>query len=278
MSRARTLIIILMLSLHGIAHAATRTTIITEVMRGNNSEKRIDIFTVDANRARLDMHFGEQQNPATTSTLLTVDGGRTWYLSDPKAKKTVCTAWNTKEFFKGVGELILYAESLVGADVSEGKFEVLLDEPGPEMLGYKTRHLKLHYSLNAVASVLFIKREYRLEFYDEVWVSPELKLSDIEQSWVDAMSDTGYAKLDHLSKQWNDKAPGTVIKMISDVNLHNITKDKKREKQERMHISKIENIKSEELAPDLFKVPSCEKVSQDEMEEAAKEMLTRIAK
>ena len=259
------------------AWAITRTTIVTEIQRGDNIEKRTDVFTVDGNQARLDL-YGEDTSVKMTSYMLTVDGGKTWYLSDPKDKQTICTQWDTRAFFTGVGELIHFAQDLVGADVKEEPVEVTLNEPGPEMLGHKTRHLKLRYSLNAVAWLLFIKREYKLEFQDEVWVSTDLKLSDIEQTWVDAMSETGYAKLDRLSKKWNEKVPGTVIKLISDVNLRNITKNENREKQERVQITRIEALKSEDIAPELFKVPTCKKVSEEEMEQAAKEMLSGIAK
>lgn len=259
-------------------HAATRTTIVSEIKRGDQTEVRTDVFTVDGEKARLNVYSGTNTAAKVSSYMLTRDGGKTWYLSDTKTNKNLCTTWNTREFFRGVGELILYAEDLVGAEVTVDKFDVLLDEPGPEMLGYKTRHLKLRYSLNAVAWILFSKREYKLEFQDEAWVSTDLKLSNIEQSWVNAMSETGYAKIDYLSKKWNEKAPGTVIKIISDVNLRNITKNKDRKKQEREQITKIEKLNSNEIAAELFAKPTCEKVSNKEMEEAAKDMLTAIAK
>ena len=258
--------------------SATRTRIETEVQRGDNLEKRTDVFTVDANRARLDMYSGEATSTNTSSYMLTVDGGKTWYLSDPVNKKTVCTQWDTKSFFTGVGELIHYAQEFVGAEVKHGPVKVTLNEPGPKMLGYNTRHLKLKYSLNAEAWLLFSKREYTLEFHDEVWVSPDLKLSSIEQAWYKAMSETGYSQLDQLSKKWNQHVSGTVIKMISDVTLHNKTKNERRQKQERVQVTKVETLKSEKITPELFKVPTCNKVSKKEMEKAAKAMLKGIAK
>ena len=259
------------------AGAATRTTIVTEIIRDDNSEKRTDVFTVDGQQARLDM-YGEDTSVNLAPYMLTIDGGKTWYLSEPKDKKTVCTQWDTRDFFKGVGELVHYAQELVGAEVKDGPVDVTLDESGPKLHGYNTRHLKLSYSLNAVAWILVIKREYSLEFQDEVWVSPELKLSDIEQVWFDAMSETGYIKLDRLSKKWNQKVNGTVIKMISDVTLHNVTKNEKRHKQERMEITKQEILKSSDIPAETFKVPACKNVSKDEMEEAAKDMLKGIAR
>lgn len=260
------------------AFAATRTTIVTTILRGDNTEKRTDIFTVDGHKARLNMYFGKEPTAATTSTMLTVDGGKTWFLTDPGVNKTVCTKWDTTSFFKGMGELLSYAQELLGADVKDSAVKVTLDEPGPKLLGHATRHLKLRYSLNAVAWILIIKREYTLEFHDEVWYSPDLKLSNIEQAWLNAMSKTGFNQLDRLSTKWNQKVNGTVIRMISDVTIHNVTKNEKRHKQERMEITKLEEMKSTELPAGTFKVPACNKVSKDEMEEAAKNMLKGIAR
>jgi len=258
--------------------AATRSTMVTEIQRGDNLEKRIDVFTIDGANARLDMYSGDNPGEKNPPYMLTVDGGNTWFLSDPKANKAICTKWNTKAFFNGMGELLQFATEFVNADVRVGNFDITLNEPGAKMLGHSTRRLKLNYSLKAKASFLFIKREYTLGFRDEVWVSPELTLNPIEQAWVDAMSETGYKQLDSISKQWNQQVTGTVIKLISDVTLHNVTKNEKRHKQERIEIKKLETLKSTDIPAETFKVPACKKVSTDEMEEAAKDMLTALAK
>jgi len=269
-------LLLFLISLNG--DAATRSTIVTEIQRGDNLEKRIDVFTIDGTNARLDMYSGDNPGEKNPPYMLTVDGGKTWFLSDPKAKKTICTEWNTKAFFNGMGELLQFATEFVNADVRVGNFDITQKEPGPKMLGHRTHRLKLNYSLKAKASFLFIKREYTLGFRDEVWVSPELTLNPIEQAWVDAMSETGYKQLDSISKKWNQQAPGTVIKLISDVTLHNVTKNEKQHKQERIEIKKLETLKSTEIPAETFKVPACKKVTTGEMEEAAKDMLKALAK
>jgi len=263
---------ILLLVNDSSANAATRSVITYEIQRGSDLEKLAEVFTIDGERARLDIYPDHDAQAKDVPFMLTVDGGKTWTLTDEK-NKLLCTEWDTKAFFKGIGELILYAEDLVGADVSEAKFDVVLDEPGPVMLGHKTRHMRIHSSINAKARILLVKREYILEFKDEIWTSPDLVLHPIEQAWFDAMSDTGYAKVDRLSKQWNQNVPGTVVKMTSDVTLQNVTKNKKRHKQERLQITKLENIKSSEIPPETFSIPDCEKVSKKEMERAARDML-----
>jgi len=269
-------ILLVFISLSG--SAATRSTIVTEIQRGDNLEKRIDVFTIDGSQARLDMYSGDDLGEKNPPYMLTVDSGKTWFLSDPKANKAICTKWDTKAFFNGVGELLQFATEFVNADVRVGNFDITQKEPGPRMLGHQTRHLKLNYSLKAKASILFIKREYTLDFRDEVWVSPELTLNPIEQAWVDAMSETGYKQLDSISNKWNQEVPGTVIKLISDVTLHNVTKNEKQHKQERIKIKKLETLKSTDLPAETFKVPACKKVTRDEMEEAAKDMLIALAK
>ena len=269
--------IFLLLAFHSNVSAATRSVIDYEIHRGSNVETLTEVFTIDGEKARLDIFPDHDMQATNAPFMLTVDGGKTWYLSDDK-NRSLCTEWDTKAFFKGVGELILYAEDLVGAYVSEAKFDVVLDEPGPMMLGHKTRHMRIHSSFNAKARVLLVKREYNLEFKDEIWTSPDLKLHPIEQSWVDAMSDTGYAKVDRLSKQWNQNAPGTVVKMISDVTLQNVTKNKKRQKQEKIQITKLEDIESANIPPETFKIPDCKNVSKKEMERAARDMLRGVVR
>lgn len=270
--------ILLLCALSFTANAATRTTIVTEIQR-DDVQKRTEIITIDGDKARIDTYPNSDMQAKNVPYILTVDGGKTWLLQENKAENPVCTKWDTREFFIAAGQLLHFASKLTNAEVSEAKFDVVLDEPGPEMLGYKTRHLQLVSSINAkVKILLLVKREFTLTFEDEIWMSPELKLHPIEQAWIDAMSETGYANVDRLSKQWNEKVPGTVVKMISDVTLHNVTKDKKDQKKERVEITKLEQLESADLPAETFKVPACDKVSESEMEKAAKDMLLETAK
>lgn len=260
------------------AQAATRTTTVTEIKRGDDVEKRTEVLTVDGDRARLDMYPGKEAGDQKVPYLLTIDGGKTWILEDAKDAKSVCTQWDTKTFFASVGDLIQYAVNFVNADVSVRGIDVRLDEQGPDLLGHETRHIKIVSSINAKARFLFFKREYTLVFNDEIWVSPDLKLSPIEQAWVDALSNSGYRKIDHLSKAWNKQVQGTVLKQVSYVTMHNITKNEQKTKRESIAITKLETVKPEDLAPGTFNVPKCSKVTEKQMENAAKEMLTDVAK
>lgn len=260
------------------AQAATRTTTVTEIKRGDKVEKRTEVLTIDGDRARLDLYSGKQASNQNAPYLLTIDGGKTWILGDAKDKKSVCSQWDTKTFFASVGDLIQYAVNFVNADVSVGGIDVKFDEQGPDMLGYKTRHMRIVSSIDAKAHFLFFKREYTLEFKDEIWVSPDLKLSPIEQAWLDALSNSGYRKLDRLSQAWNKQVQGTVLKQVSYVTMRNITKKEQKTKRETIAITKFETVKPEDLAPDTFKAPHCQNVTEEQMEKAAKDMLTDIAK
>lgn len=260
------------------AHAASRTTTVTEIKRGDNVEKRTEVLTIDGDKARLDMYSGKESSDKNAPYLLTVDGGKTWILVNAQDAKSVCTQWNTKTFFSSVGDLIQYAEKFVNAEVSVGGIDVKLDEEGPAILGYKTRHMKIVSIINAKAHFLFWTREYTLEFQDEIWVSPDLKLSPVEQVWVDSLSKSGYRKIDILSQAWNEQVKGTILKQVSVVTMHNVTKNEKKAKTESIAVTKLEKIKSEELPPGTFETPKCVKVTEQQMEKAAKEMLTDIAK
>lgn len=260
------------------AHAATRTTTVTEIRRGDDVEKRTEVLTIDGDKARLDMYSDKEANKQNAPYLLTIDGGQTWILDDAKDQKSVCSRWDTKEFFSRIGDLIYYAEIFVNAEISVGKLNVMFDEQGPEILGYKTWHMKIVSSIHGEAEFLGFKREYTLEFRDEIWVSPDLKLSPIEQAWVDALSNSGYRKIDRLSQAWNKQVQGTILKQVSEVTIYNITKNEKRTKHENSAITKLETVKPEDIKADFFKAPECKKVTEKEMEGAATEMLKSIAR
>lgn len=272
------LVLALLISGTGYVDAATRSTFVIEIIRGSKTERQSEVITIDGNKARMDFLGADGKKTVGTPFMVTNDGGKTWLLVDKDDNKTVCTEWNTREFFNAMGGFMTYVSELANAEVKEAKVDIILDEPGPEMLGYTTRHVRLNSAIRIKARILFFTYEYALNIKDDVWMSPDLALHPIEKAWIDALTRTGSVEIDRMSKAWNEKVPGTIFKQVSVVTLRNVKKDEEKTKTEKIELTKMEQLMSEDIPEDTFKMPKCKKVSESAMEDAAEDMLKSVIK
>jgi len=207
---------------------------------------------------------------------MTLDGGKTAVLG--YRQKTVCTQWDSQEFFREVGRLLHSVERWTNLEITNVGVEKVLEEPGPELLGYATRHVRLRTIAGGKASILIKKFQYSLEIIDDVWIAPQLEIHPIEKQWIAAQTNTGFEQLDDMLDSWNKQLPAMILKQESVVRLKDLLKDKESTKKEKIEITAIEKLDPSKLSEETFRMPSCDKVSREEMKETAKDMLKDIIK
>lgn len=264
---------VLLVALTLPAHAGERSTIVTEVFRKekNKTNREVELITTEGDKGRIDIIERDGKKEKGGFYLLTLDGGKTVVMGDKG--KSLCTQWDTEDFFRVIGQLIRKAERWANAKITNVKIEKVLEEPGPEILGYPTTHVRIVIEAGLKASVIVKKFKYSLKITDDVWMAQDLELSPIEQQWIKAMSQTGQKQLDQMLAAWNSELPGPILKSETVTLLTDRVNQEQRTKIEKMEVIALEELASGKIPEETFRAPQCEKVSQKEMEEAAKDML-----
>ena len=253
------------------AQAGLRYTIVTDILQEDTKVRKehfVEEVTVDGDKARIDFLESDGSKDSNGGFILTVDGGKTFVLN--KGDEAVCSDWSTDDFFATVGKLLDKGARFINADLQESRFVKELEEPGPEMHGYPTTHLRLLTSFAAKGRILFMRFEYGAEVIDEVWTTSGLELPAHERKWLDATAKTSFEYIDKLAKQWNDAVRGTVLKQKSVVRLTNLDSKETSTKTETVEVTKIEKLGSGQIPEGTFTMPKCSQIDNNEMEEEAK--------
>ncbi len=182
------------------ADAATRYTVATEVVTKGQTRSEVAIVTLFGDKGRIDFVERNGRKEEGGLYLMTLDGGKTAVLGNKG--ESVCSDWDSAEYFSEIGRLLHKARRWANLEVTDVKVEKVLEQPGPELLGYATTHLRLVTTAGVKASVLVKKFRYSLEITDDVWLAPQLEIHPIEQQWINAQTSTGFDQLDELLDSW----------------------------------------------------------------------------
>ena len=122
----------------------------------------------EGNKARFE--FEQSANPMMPkgSYALSLDGGKTIRMVNPTEKQVM-------DF--DLGAMAGMARSMVSMEIKDVKVEQLLDEAGPQIRGYDTRHYKFRMALAMEVSVMGQSHVQKIEQETELWVAP--KLADV---------------------------------------------------------------------------------------------------
>ncbi len=258
------------------ASAAVRYTVETVTTYKEQKYQRVEDVVVDGKRARVDYRSGTPDSLQPDGYMLTTDGGDSWAVVE--GPDAVCGTWDLAAYFRQAGTLIDKVEKWVNAKVDEASVETLLVEPGPQMLGYATTHVRMVSKLRAKARVLFIKYEYHLEITDDVWFAPELGVNPVEKRWFDAMKRTGYERLDQMTEATLAPIKGTVLKQTTVTKSRDVRKNRERIKVDEINMTSFARVDSAEISDGLFSVDGCRQVNDKKMEDAVKDMLKSVVK
>ncbi|WP_455219108.1 hypothetical protein [Kaarinaea lacus] len=252
--------------------AATVATIEISLTEDGKSQKKREIVTIDGDKARLDFLGESSKRTEQTPYLLTVDAGKSWVLGNTLKGKFYCANVDPVTFFKNIGEIVTEVMALVNPRVFEVKLDKIKEEPGPKILDLSTTHVRLVTTANAEATFMFKKYEYKLTITDDVWYTTKLEIQPFRKRWMEALTQSGYEKLDKLFADWAKKVPGPILKLESVVKLTNVRKNETDTQKEKAEITSIKAVKAEDLPKGTFSVPKCENINQKQLESTAKDM------
>jgi len=271
MKNFRTLLlasVILLFTVFTVA-AGTRVVVEVEVIEGDSIEKSIEIITFDMNRFRIDFPDAGKEVTDQSPYIMTVNGGENWVIGDKPKDKFYCTKMKTEEFFRNLGDQVTDAIEFFNVTAESPIVKKVLEEPGPEIEGYKTTHLQLETNANAYAWFFFIKFEYSVKIIDDLWYTTELEIHPVRKKWINAITQSGNNLIDQLFTKFTANIPGPILKQESVTNITNVRKNETKTQKRRSTIKKVEELKADELDK-IFKMPECKVMDDDEVQEKAK--------
>ena len=257
----------------GILPAHSASIVYLEVESSKNGEPRdtnTNIITVDENKFRLDYLDSGNESTEQTPFLLTLNDGKDWVLADQKDNMFYCTRIGINDFFRDLGDIMWNMDSLANATISESKLELLLEEPGPEISGYDTIHLRFRTTARVNARVLFKKFEYGMTKTDDIWYTQEREIHPARKRWIEALTHSGYEQIDELSSALRSKIPGALLKQMSVVTITDYKKGKVDTYERNVRVASIKELESSEVPEDTFTSPDCNDISDSQLHDAAK--------
>lgn len=257
------------------ARSAMQYEILVRVDRqGDAPRAALERVVVDGDRGRIDIYESDDPGAQIRASLVTHDAGATFALLEDNGRK--CGAFSLAEFHRVAGEHLHRGRKLVGAKMSEASVVKTLDEPGPRMLGRSTRHVQIVSKLGATARVLFFKFSYELEIVDDMWLTEEVELPEMEWRYLELSARTGFPYTDAALAQWLEFIDATPLEQISRVRLVDVDSGKTQEKTETYTVRSLEIIDPAKIDPDTFEIGECKQVSRRRMKKEAKQLLDDV--
>jgi hypothetical protein len=245
----------------------------TEVIKGDNVEKAVEIITIDDNRGRIDFVGEDRKITQETPYIMTLDGGEHWVMGDKPEDRFYCSAVNTEEFFRNLGDQVTNAVEFFNVTAESPTIKQVLEEPGPDILGSKTTHVRLESHARAYAWLLFFKFEYTVKLVEDIWYAPDVEIHPIRKKWLSALTQSGNKLMDQMFIDYTSKLSGPILKSESVLDITNVRKNTIKTEKQRTAVTEIEEVKPEELDK-IFRMPDCENMDDDEIQEKGKALFS----
>ena len=226
-------------------------------------------MTFDGEKLRVDYLGTTDKRTATTPFLLTLDNGNSWVLGNEGKEQYYCTMITMNEFFKTIGDLVTKVDSYTNVKYTDTSVEKILEEDGPTIQGYPTVHVRIKTSSKVKASVLVKTFEFHVEKVDDFWYTKNRQMHPARQSWIAALTNSGYAHLDSLSQQVRSHVKGALLQQETMMQVMNVKKKKTDTFGRKIHITSIQEVKASELAADTFTKPQCQDINKDQVKDIA---------
>lgn len=201
---------------------------------------------VDGPKARIE--FVESSSPVTAagSFMLTKDGGQSVILADPEDKTYM--KWDIAKMMGGASATM----KMMNMTFSNVKCEMLLDEAGPTLLGFSTRHYRIRLSYKTEMGFMGMKVSSTVDQEQDIWATDELKDAGFGL-WTKKQAITvGDAQVDALVKAQMDKVRGFPLKMV----IATTNKDSSGETQTTKSTTEVTGMKRGDVPASAFELPA----------------------
>lgn len=165
-------------------------------------------MTAAGEKARIDFVEGQSPGLADDGYIMTKDAGKTFIMVSPKDRTYM--KWDSDAMMGMAGAM----GDMMKMQISNPKIEKVLDENGPSILGYPTRHYKFRTSYRMSMSMMGFKNEMDIVKDDETWTTTKLDISSLG-AWLNKKIKTQNAEMDKLIALEQDKMSGLPLKTIS---------------------------------------------------------------
>ena len=250
------------------AQAGTRVVVEVEVTKGDNIEMSNEIITFDKDRFRIDFPGPGKDVTDKTSYIMTVNGGGNWVIADKQDDMFYCTEMQTEEFFRRLGSRATSALKFFRVKVRSPTIKKTLEEPGPEIHGYKTTHVQYETTAKGYASLLVVKFEYSVKVIDDLWYTTELEIHPVKKKWMNALAQSGNSLIDKMVADITAKLAGPVLKRETVIDITNVRKKETKTQKKRSVIKSVADLSADELDK-VFTMPKCEVMKDNEVEKRA---------
>ena len=255
------------------ANAGTQAVIEVEVIKGDSVEKHVEVLTFDDTRFRIDFLAPDMKRTDESPYIMTVDNGDNWVMGSKPKKEFYCTGMQTEEFFKNIGTQVTDAIDFFNIKADSPVIKQVLEEPGPEIQGFSTTHVRIETHASAYARFLFVKFEYRIKIVDDLWYTNDVEIHPIRKKWINALIHSDNKIIDQLFAEYASKLGGPVLKSETVTDTTNVRKKETKTQKERTMVTSIKEIGPDEL-DELFKMPDCKPMDDDEIKDNATELLS----
>lgn len=255
------------------SEAGTRAVIEVEIEEEGNTEKYFEIITFDDERFRVDFVGEDKKVTEETPYIMTANGGDTWVMGDKPKDRFYCSSVSTDEFFTNLGEQVTRAVDFFNVKADEPTVKQVLEEPGPAIVGLNTTHVKLETNAKAYAWFLFFKFEYSVKIIEDLWYTTDVDIHPIRKKWINALTQSGNNIVDKLFGDYVAKLPGPILKTESVTNITDVRKNSTRTQKQRTLVISVEEMDTDKLDI-LFKLPDCEIMDDDEIQEKGKALMS----
>ena len=246
-----------------------------EMQSGKNDEAivtRTNIITMDDKRVRIDYLGVESKKTAVTPYLLTLNAGKDWVLGDQEDDQFYCAKIDMKDFFRDLGDIVSRVDTYSNPKFSDTKVELLVEEAGPQILGYSTTHLRIKTTAKVRASFMFKKFEYGMTKVDDVWYTNDREVHHAKKRWIKALTHSGYEQLDPLSSGFRSKIKGPILKHNTVIETKDYKKNKVDKYIQNVRAVSLKELKLSEIPEATFSKPDCKKIDKGQTKDAAKSM------
>ncbi|NNJ95939.1 MAG: hypothetical protein HKP12_02140 [Gammaproteobacteria bacterium] len=255
------------------AVAGTQAVREVEVIKGDNVEKHVEVITFDDTRFRIDFLGPDMKRTDESPYIMTVDNGESWVLGSKPKKQFYCSSMQTEEFFKNIGSQVTDAIDFFNVKADSPVVKQTLEEPGPEIQGFKTTHVRVETNARAYAKFLFVKFEYTVKIVDDLWYTTDVEIHPIRKKWIHALMRSDNQIIDNLFADYTKNLGGPVLKSESVVDITNVRKKKTDTQKERTELTSVKELTSEELDK-IFQMPKCEPMDDDDVKDNAQGLLS----
>lgn len=264
--------IVLGFSINLPAFAASIATIDIKIKNDGQTKTKTEIVTIDGDKARLDFLGAVNKKTDQTPYLLTIDGGKSWVLGNTLKGKFFCANVDPVDFFKRIGVIVNEVVALVNPKVLDIKVRKDMEQPGPKILDYPSTHVRLITTANAQATIMFKKYEYAIKITDDIWYTKQLEIQPFRKRWFEAITQSGYQKLDQMFADWAKELSGPILKLESKIELTDLLNKKTDIQTEMAQITSIKEVASAEIPKHTFAIHKCEDINQKQLEATAKDL------